>query len=132
MFSRLHQHLKDIGAGLYGLLYLPQGQGRISGVVLLELGHGSYLGLFLTLIRTYQFGLAGRCSAIPVLPEGVDADDGQIAVMFALLVIEAFVLDFTSLIERLHGAEDAAPLGDAVKLHIHRLLHLIGELLNNE
>ena len=42
--------------------------------------------------------------------EGVDADQGQAAVVLLVFLVQAFFLDLAALVHGVHGAQDAAAL----------------------
>ena len=62
----------------------------------------------------------------------VHADDGQLPRVFLVLVEEALVLDLAALVHRLHRAEHAAALRDALELLQHRLLDQVRQGVGEE
>src|SRR5690606_13333548 len=80
-------------------------------VVLPRTDVGDLLGL-LGLGGADQLDLGGHFAGVFLGQEGVDADQGQAAVVLAVLVVQALFLDLAALVHGVHGAEHAAALAD--------------------
>lgn len=79
-----------------------------------------------------QFDLGGDLAAVFLGQKGVDADQGQRAVVFLVLVVHRLFLDLAALVHGVHGAEHAAALADGFELLVHGFFHDVGEVLDRE
>ena len=52
--------------------------------------------------------------------------------MFQRFIMQAFFLDLITLVHPFHGAQYAAPFGDAVKFRQYGLFHQVGEFFDQE
>src|SRR5690606_10535259 len=76
---------------------------------------GDLLGL-LPRRRADQLDLGDDVAGVLLRQEGVDANQGQRAVVLLVLVVEALFLDLAALVHRVHGAEHAAAVADGLEL----------------
>jgi len=120
------------GVGGVGAVGVGGFAGGGQGVArLLERLHVGDLLALLLLRRADEFDLGGDLAALVLGQEGVDADQGQRAVVFLVLVVQAFFLDLAALVHGVHGAEHAAALADGFEFLVHGLFHQVGEFLDH-
>src|SRR5580692_12941005 len=127
----VHEHGEHVLTAARGLLERGERGVRLLAVPLLEAADPVQLRLLLFL------GAAGERDKGVLLvgmrvAEGVDADDGQGAVVLAVLVQHRLVLDLAALVAGLHRAEHAAAGADRLELAQHRLLDQVGQLVDDE
>src|SRR6187200_285442 len=127
----IHEHGKDVLTRRRRRLEPRDGLLRLDAVLRLVGRHPRKLALLLALGGAREDDLPGGVALVRVA-EGVDADDGQRAVVLAVLVEHRLVLDPPALVAGLHRPEHPAPLGDPVELGEHGGLDQVGELVDDE
>ena len=63
---------------------------------------------------------------------GIDPNQRQRAVVFAVFIIKALFLNLAALVHSIHGTQYATALGDFFKFAVDSLLDQICQLINNK
>src|SRR6202044_1769102 len=127
----VHEGREGVAAGADRVLEGRQRCVGVLGVLFLELADGLELGFLLLLGRAGELEGGGRGVFAARVAERVDADEGQRAVVLALLVEHRLVLDAAPLVAGLHRPEHPAADADRLELGQHGLFDQVGQLVDD-
>ena len=126
----VHQDGEHVAARARRFLQVGQGRVGFLAVPFGEIPDPFQLGLLLLLGGPGQLGGGGHGTGR--VPERIDPDQRQRAVVLALLVQHGLVLDPAALVAGLHRAQHPAARADRLELGQHGLFHQVGELIDDE
>ncbi len=129
-FDGLHEFVEEVAAFESDFFELGECEGRAGGVSGLEVGDARDLGIFFGVGGAGELDLDDAIGGVGI-EEGVDADDGEFAVVFFGFVVEGFFLDFGALVHEFHGTEYAAAFGDAVEFGEDSFFDDLGEVFDD-